>query len=290
MRNNVSKDGWTSFDILMRKLTHPPFGYDDYTATFLIAAWIGKHKHELAFKDSRRQTAAKSVGNPSQSGVQANLKLGELQNNLDRSKDFIKFLRSNVAVQNSGHEIQKAAKEYLEQLRTVTDVTAGKELFEQAGQVLQTLAAADDLVSQIKEALENLSDRLTEAERGEKDLARFQNVAKNTDVIADLLQAKSALEMFGTQNAIQSNSNFVNTLKLIEDKIEDSATGQSKVVLPRIESYDAIHGKLEESRKALNQAGRADLEKLFVAALERVEKDYQRLQITANEKPLLMQI
>lgn len=290
LRNNVSKDGWTSFDILMRKLTHPPFGYDDYTATFLIAAWIGKHKHELAFKDSRRQTAAKSVGNPSQSGVQANLKLGELQNNLDKSKDFIKFLRANVAVQNSGHEIQKAAKEYLEQLRTVTDIMAGKELFAQAGQVLQTLAATDDLVSQIKEALGNLADRLAEAERGEKDLARFQNVAKNTDVIADLLQAKSALEMFGKQNAIQSNSNFVNTLKLIEDKIEDSATVQSKVVLPRIESYDAIHGKLEESRKALNQAGRADLEKLFVAALERVERDYQRLQTESNEKPLLMQI
>ena len=80
------------------------------------------------------------------------------------------------------------------------------------------------------------------------------------------------------------------TLKLLEDKIEVLAKKDSSIVLSRIESYDGIRNNLEKSRQALNQAGRADLEKLFVATLDKVEKDYKSLQTETSEKPILNEI
>ena len=287
---NISKTEWTTFAKLLSNLMQPPYGYDEYTATFLIAAWIGKHKHELAFKDSRKTQPFRKVGDLPQAGTQANLKLSELQNNLNKSKEFIKYLRASVAVQNSGHQIQEDAKKYLEQLRTVTDISEGEQLLEQHEQVLQTLASGDDLISQINETWENLKKVIDDAKRGEKDLARFRQDAENTDDLSNLLHRKTLLDIFGKQNGIQSSKAFVNTLKLVEDKIETLAKRDSQIVLPRIESYEAVHDKLDKSRQALNQAGRADLEKLFVAALELVEKEYRRLQTEAGEKPLLNEI
>ena len=157
LSKTVSKDEWKTLDGLINKLMQPPYGYDEYTATFLIAAWIGKHKHELAFKDNRKAQPIKTVGVLPQAGTQANLKLGDLQNNLNKSKDFIRFLRSFVSVQNSAGIIREAAKEYLAQIQDVKDVSEGAELFSQAGQILQTLSEGDELVPQIKSALENLS-------------------------------------------------------------------------------------------------------------------------------------
>ena len=287
---NVSKTEWTSFSTLITKLMMPPYGYDEYTATFLIAAWIGKHKHELAFKDSRRAQPVRRVGVLPQAGTQANLKLSELQSSLNKSKEFIRYLRSNVSVQNSKRAIQEAAESYLEQLQAVTDMSEAEQLLEQREQVLQTLAAGDELVSRINESWENLKRVIDDAKRGERDLAKFRAEVENTDDISNLLRSKNLLDIFGKQNGIQSSRAFVETLKKVEDKIETIGRRDSQIVLPRIESYEAVHNKLEKSRQALNQAGRADLEKLFVAALERVENEYRRLQTDALEKPLLNEI
>lgn len=289
LRNNVSKDDWTTFDGLIGKLMQPPFGYDEYTATFLIAAWIGKHKHELGFKDNRKQSA-RAVGVLPQSAVQANLTLAELQNNLTRSKDFIKFLRSFVSVQNSGVAIQDAAKNYLAQIQNVEDASEGAALFNQAGQILQTLAPGDELIPQINEVLENLAEWLKETEGIERNLGKYREIIASSNDITSLIRTQNLLNSFGGENAMQSNAAFVETLRLAENKIATVAREQSQIVLSRIESYDAVRGNLEKSRQALNQAGRADLENLFVGALERLENDYRRLQIETSEKPLINEI
>ncbi|HEX8198556.1 MAG TPA: hypothetical protein VF571_20340 [Pyrinomonadaceae bacterium] len=289
LSNNVSKEGWTTFDNLISKLTLPPFGYDEYTATFLIAAWIGKHKHELGFKDNRKDVV-RTVGNLPQTGMRANLTLGELQNNLDKAKTFIKFLRDYVSVQHSGQAIQTAAKQYLEQIQTVRDLSESKKLFEQAGQILQTLAIGDPLIPQINDALKDLAEWLTEAEGRERNLGKYHELITGTNDITNLLKVQSSLNSFGREKGLQSNDAFVETLRRAEEKLGNLAERQSQTVLPRIESYDAVRGTLEKSRKALNHAGRPDLENLFIAALERVENDYRRFQTEANEKPIINEI
>ena len=290
LSKNISKTDWSSFKILITKLMLPPYGYDEYTSTFLIAAWIGRHKHELAFKDSSRTPTVRRVGALTQPAAQANLKLGELQNNLNRSKEFIRYLQNSVWVQNSGHEIQSAAKEYLEEIQNVTSAAEGRELFEQAGQILQTLADGDSLIEQIKESLEDLAVWLAATEGAEKQLIDLRNVVISNKDISSLIRTQNILNSFGSKNGMNSNSVFVDTLKLSEEKIKDLANQQSKVNLSRIESYEAVRGDLEKNRQSLNQAGRADLEKLFITALERVEKEYKNLQTEVNEKPFLNEI
>ena len=287
---NVSKTEWTTFSSLITKLILPPFGYDEYTVTFLISAWIGKHKHELAFKDNRKAQPVRSVGVLPQNSIQANLNLGELQSQLNRSKEFIKFLRSNVSVQNSGQEIQRAAKEYLAKIQTVKDVSEGTELLSQAGQIIQTLAEGDELIPQIKDALKDLVEWLKEGEAAEKTLVKSQEVINSTTDITTLLRTQNALNRFGVENGMQSNQALVETLKAAENKVKSIAAAQSQTILQRIESYDAVRESLEKSRQALSQAGRSDLEKLFIFALERVEKDYKKLQTDAGEKPILNEI
>lgn len=290
LSQNISKDSWTTFDKLISELTQPPYGYDEYTATFLIAAWIGKHKHELAFKDNRKPQPIRPVGTLPQNSAQANLSLRELQNILNKSKEFIKFLRSNVSVQNSGQEIQRAAKEYLAQIQQVKDTSEGAQLFAQAGQILQTLAANDELIPQINAALKDLAEFLKEAEGVEKNLDKSREVINTSSDISTLLRVQNALNSFGKDNGMQSNSVLVETLKAAENKINAVAASQSQAILQRIESYEAVRGNLEKNRQALNQAGRADLEKLFINALEKIEKDYQRIQAEADEKPTLNEI
>jgi hypothetical protein len=286
LRKNVSENDWTTFAKLLQKLMLPPFGYDEYTATFLIACWIGKHKHELAFKDNRKQTAVF----PQTNANQANLTLADLQNNLDKSKKFIEFLQKNVYVQHSGRANKRRATEYLEQIKTVKDFNEGKQLFDQAGQILQALADGDELDTQIKEALEELAKTLENSEKLENSLEEYKNTALRTSDISSLLRINESINAFGSKNGVQASPVFVETLKFVNDRIDREANQQSKVGLARIESYDSARGNLEKSRKALQQAGRSDLEALFVAALDRVEKDYARLQAEKNEEPLIVQI
>lgn len=290
LRNNVSKTEWTTFAGLISKLMQPPFGYDEYTATFLIAAWIGKHKHELAFKDKRKTQPVRSVGVLPQNCVQANLKLPELQSNLNRAKDFIRFLRENVSVQNSRQIIHKEAENYLEQLRTVSDVSEAEELLEQREEILQTLVSGDDLIPQINEAWDNRKEYVDNSKRGELDLAKFRREAENTDDISSLLRTKNLLDIFGRQNGMQSNATFVNTLKFVSDKIESVANQQLQISLTRIESYDSTRNKLEKGLAGLRQTDRADLQNSFAAALEKLERDYERLKARESEQPFITEI
>lgn len=290
LSKNISKTEWSSFSVLITKLMLPPYGYDEYTATFLIAAWIGKHKHELAFKDSSKTQSIRKVGNLSQPAAQANLKLSELQSNLNRSKDFIKYLKKSVWVQNSGREIQEAAKAFLEELQNVSDFSEGTKLLEQAREIVQTLAEGDELIPKIAEAVEELIERLKETENKVKSLVQYRNLVLSAKDIQTIIRTQDLLNEFGNQNGIQSDSAYVETLRLSEGRIKDLANQQSKISLSRIESYDAVRSDLEKNRQALNQAGRIELERLFSTALERVEKEYLQLQSELNEKPFLNEI
>jgi hypothetical protein len=285
LRKSVSENEWTTFAGLLQKLTQPPYGYDDYTATFLIAAWIGKHKHELGFKDNRKQSAYM------QSTVsQANLTPVDLQNNLNKSKDFIRWLRTNVSVQHSGRANKRRAQEFLERLQTVQDINEGKQLLEQVNSILQTLAPNDELVLQIRRQGQELSGRMVVAGLEKEKLDEYKNAALRATDVSSILRIGELLNTFGVKNEMQSSAAFVETTKYIEERIGIIARQQAAVALPRIESYDSVHGDLERSRKALHQAGRADLEALYVAALERVKKDYERLKAEKDEQPLISEI
>lgn len=285
LRKSVSENEWTTFAGLLQKLMQPPYGYDDYTAAFLIAAWIGKHKHELGFKDNKKQSAfmQNTLG-------QANLTPVDLQNNLNKSKDFIRWLRSNVLVQHSGRVNKRRAQEFLERLQTVQDINEGKQLLEQVNSILQTLAPDDELIPQIKEQAKDLSGRIFDADLEKGKLDEYKDAALRATDVVSILRIGESLNTFGVKNQMQSSMAFVETTKYVEERTGVIARHQSEVALPRIESYDSIHGNLERSRKALRQAGRADLEALFVTALERVKNDYERLQAEQAEQPLVAEI
>jgi hypothetical protein len=286
LRKSVSENEWTTFAGLLQKLIMPPYGYDDYTTTFLIAAWIGKHKHELGFKDNRKQAAMVNQNTLNQ----ANLTPVDLQNNLNKSKDFIKWLRSNVSVQHSGRANKRRAEEFLERLQTVQDINEGNQLLEQVNSILQTLAPNDELIPQIKEQAQELSGRILVADLEKEKLGEYKNAALRATDVVSILRIGESLNTFGVKNQIQSSIAFVETTKYVEERIGVIARQQSEVTLPRIESYDSVQGNLERSRKALHQAGRADLEALFVTALERVKKDYEQLQAEKAEQPLVAEI
>lgn len=286
LRTNVSETDWTSFAGLLTKLMMPPYGYDEYTATFLIAAWIGRHKHELGFKDNRRQTAVF----PQTNSNQANLTLGDLQNNLNKSKEFIKWLRANVWVQHSGRANKHCAEEFLEQLQTVEDSAAGKKLLAQVPSILQTLASGNELIARIKRQEQELTERIFLAELEEKSLEEYKNTALRAADIIGILRVNESLNGFGVKNEMQSNAAFVEARSFVNKQIETIARRESQIELTRIESYDSVYGGLEKSRKALNQAGRADLEQLFVVALEKVKNDYEKLKARETEQPFITEI
>lgn len=283
LRKNVSETEWTSFASLLTKLMMPPFGYDDYTATFLITSWIGRHKHELGFKDHRSQRANTQLN-------LINLTLGDLQNKLNKSKDFLKWLCSDVSVQHSGRANKRRAKDFLDTLQTVSDPAESKKLLAQVSSVLQTLAAGDELIAQIKQQAQELSERIYVAELEEKSLEQFKTAAIQATDITNILRVDEMLKTFGEKNEMQSNTAFVETRAFVNKQIETIARRQSQTNLSRIESYDSIYGGLEKSRKALQKAGRSDLETLFVSALEKVKSDYEKLKAIENEQPLITEI
>ena len=286
LRRSVSETEWTSFDILIRNLKQPPYGYDDLTATLLIAAWIGKHKYELGFRDTKKQTAVF----PHKAALESNLTLADLQNKLDKSKDFIKWLRSNVSIQHSGRANKRRANDLLEQMRAVKDIAEAKRLLEQVEPTLQTLAPKDELISQIEEQKEQLQEFIDLNGELDNSLRKFQDFAVRGSDIPSLLRQNDLLSKFGMENGVQSNANYVETLQLFSRRIEAEAKRQSQTMLVRIEGYDAVQAILENSRKALNQAGRADLEQLFVTALEKVKSDYEKLKARETEQPFITEI
>lgn len=286
LRRDIPEDGWMSFASLLSKLNLPPYGYDDLTATLLIAAWIGKHKYELGFRDTKKQ----SVSFSQKAAIESNLTLNDLQSKLDKSKDFIKWLRSNVSVQHSGRANKRRANELLEQLQTVQDTNEAKSLLERVPAVLQTLSPKDELVAQIKERAQQLNDSIGTIAEIETEIQKFADFAMRTNDIGALIKQSEFLNIFGNANGVQSSAKFVETSRTLSRRIEAEARKQSQATLVRIESYDAVQTALENSRKALNQAGLADLEQLFVTALGKVKSDYEQLKARETEQPFITEI
>lgn len=286
LRRNVSETDWTTFASLLTKLTMPPFGYDDYTATFLIAAWVGRHKHELGFKDHRNRPVAFPQNNQNQS----NLSLGDLQNNLNKSKDFIKWLRSNVAVQHSGRANKRRAQDFLDALSTAKDSAGIEKLLEQIPSVLQSLASGDELITQIKSKEQELKERKDREEQEEKSLEQYKDAALRSMDIPSILRIEDSLNSFGAKNKMLTNSAFLEARDFVNKRIENVAQRQAQTRLTRIESFDSVYGILEKSRKALQQASRGDLETLFVNALESVKTDYAQLKAKETEQPFITEI
>lgn len=281
LNKSVTKDNWTTFASLISKLSHPPFGYDEYTVTFLLAAWIGKHKHELAFKDHR--ISANRLGDKQN---RTNVALGDLQANLNKSKDFIKYLRANVAVQHSGAAVQATAKDYLQQIQNVKDTSEAEQMLVQANRILQTLAPNDPLIAQINDALTDLSNWVKGTKSLEKSLAEYRQVIAQSEDLPRLVKTQVKLNEFGVRNDWQSTGAFVETMRLVEAKIDAVANTLSRAQLSRIEAYDALKERLESARHALHQANRLDLESLLASAMQRLDSDYSRLQAEAREVPV----
>jgi hypothetical protein len=287
LNKNITKDGWVTFDNLISKLLQPPFGYDDYTVTFLLSAWIGKHKHELGFKDHRK--TSNRVGN-GQNLNSINVTLGELQSNLNKSKEFVKYLRANVAVQHSGEAIQTAAKSYLRQIQDIKDVSEAERLIAQSAHIVKTLTSADPLVLEINDAVDQLAKWLKEAKSIERSLGEYRQIIAQSEDLPRLVKTQIKLNDFGIRSEMQSNSAFVETMRLIEAKIDAVAQKQAQTKLIRIEAYDAAKEKLDSSRQALSQINRLDLVSLFMSAIEQLDKDYLRLQSEAKELPIFNEL
>jgi len=283
LRKSVSENQWTTFASILNKLMQAPYGYDNYTATFLIAAWIGKHKHELGFKDNKKQLSSYNAS-------QANLTLGDLQNNLNKSKDFIKWLRSNVSVQQSGRANKRRAQEFFERLKAPKDANESTELLTQVESILQMLPPEDDLIEQIRTEAHELTARVHIADLEAKRLEEFRTAASLANDVPRILRVRELLSNFGAENSMQASAAFVGLGRFIEERLKGIATEESKATLPRIESYDSVHGNLERSRKALNKVGRSDLEGMFVEAIKRVQQDYERLITEKAEAPLIAEI
>jgi hypothetical protein len=284
LRKSVSENEWTTFGGLLQKLMQHPFGYDDYTATFLIAAWIGRHKYELGFKDSKKQAQTLTKNN------QSNLTLADLQTNLNRSKDFIKWLRRDVSVRQAGRENKRRAQEFFNQLRAVNDASGASALLEQANSILQTLRPGDRLADEIRKEAEEVVERVQIADFEKKNLEKYREAASLASEVASVLRVRESLNEFGSRNELQSSPAFVEAAKFVDSRIGTVAHQQTQITLPRIESYDSVYGSLEKSRKALSKAGRSDLEALFITALQRVNNEYQRLQSEKAEEPLITEI
>ena len=286
LRKSISEKEWTTFGGLLQKLTQAPFGYDDYTATLLIAAWIGKDKYELGFKDANNpiQSLHKNIA------TNSNLSIADLQANLNKAKDFIKWLRSDVSVQQAGRSNKRRAQEFLTQLQAVIDPAQASLLIEQANSILQTLAPNDQLTEQIRKEVREVAERVQIAELEKKSLDKYRETALRATEASTLLLVRQSLNEFGVKNSMQSSPAFVEMTKFVESRISAVANQQTQVSLTRIESYDSVLGGLEKSRKALSNAGRSDLEALYVTAIERVNSDYKRLQAEKDEEPLINEI
>lgn len=65
---------------------------------------------------------------------------------------------------------------------------------------------------------------------------------------------------------------------LIEEKLGSSVEKQTQQKLKRIESRDSLVKELEDLRDSLHKSGRADLEKMCVEALARIDDEYRALK------------
>ena len=276
--NNVHGDRPTTFATIIQKLQQPPFGYDDFTTTFLIAAWIGKHKYELTFIEGK-----------------LSIPLNKLQDKLNKAKDFVKWLKTGtVSVKRAENEIKDAAKNYLEKLKTTREVSAAERLIAQETAILSTLPIGNDLRPQILDALQEIKQFVEDSKNVEKTIGDLRRHAAQNNDVTSLLRIVDGLNKLSNGNG--NGAQFVKTLNFTEadqfarQRLESVAKQQSQATLARIESYDSVRGMLEKSRAALEKAELSDLAEMFKTALERIDRDYERMQTARDEQPLINEI
>lgn len=277
----IPDDRPTEFRRLTATLKGMPFGFDDLTLTLLYSAWIGLHKVELRFtgavnlKDGRVQP----------------LSLDQLQNQMKKATDFIKWLDDGrVQVTRPGRGNKRKANEYLKKLSAAASFQEAVALINQAEEVLNTLGPDDELRGQILEQVEKLVTECGKIHEYEKKVLLVRGIAEKRERALDLIGFADKLPPLPNTFLTFDNHTLSETKNLIEERLQSLVEKQTQQKLRKIESHDIIVKDLEQLRDGLHKSGRESLERLCLDALARIEGEYKALKAEQAEESVVARI
>jgi hypothetical protein len=269
----VHEDRPVTFDSLINRLRNIPFGYDDYTLTLLLAAWIGKNKNELSFTGSLETRTIRVRP----------LSAADLQGQLKKAREFVKWLsEGRVQVQQTGKGKKKRANEYLKQIEDVTDCAKATQLLTKSDEIIAGVSPDDEVIARLTDAIDKLKAEVARIQEYQSKVQRTRQVAERTESVFDLL---SLVEQFPQNPATfltTDETTAVTTKQLVERRIESLVEKRTQQGLRRIESYEALYRDVENLAARLQKAGREDLKEKCLLALDRIKQEYESLK--AHEK------
>lgn len=277
----ILEDSPVEFSQLNKRLQGMPYGHDDYTLTLLYAAWIGFNKHELLLFGA--------LGGQNSSLKQ--LSLAEFQGRITRAKDFIKWLNeSRVQIQRPHRNARRRASEYLKQIENVTEYEKAAKLVNKFDEVIATLSADSEVRTKILEQARKIGVEIKKVHDHTKELQDLRGRIERTHNVRDLLTINDDFPKQPETFLIYDESLRVETKQFLNNRIEAEVTKQTQQPLKRREEYEAVKNHLKEMKEALRQSGRQDLEQMCVAALERIDAEYETLKAKEKEAAIINEV
>jgi hypothetical protein len=277
----VLEDSPVEFSQLNKRLQGMPYGHDDYTLTLLYAAWIGFNKNELLYFGS--------LGG--QNNTLQQLSLAEFQGKITRAKDFIKWLNeSRVQIQRPHRNARRRASEYLKQIENVTEYEKAAKLVNKFDEVIATLSADSEVRTRILDQARKLGTEIKKVHEHTKTLEDLRGRIEKTHVVRELLIINDNFPKPPETFLIYDANPHIETKRFLNARIEAEVAKQTQQPLKRREEYEAVKNHLKEMKDALRQSGRQDLEHLCVAALERIDAEYEALKSKEKEAAIVSEV
>ncbi len=268
---HIQEDIPVTMSSFIRKLKFPPYGYDEYTLTLLLASFIGNYRYDLSFTENKRT-----------------IYLQDIAKKLDKkAKEFIRWLeKGSVSVKNAKKANRETAQNYLKELKNVETYESYEQLISEYDHILNQLEQRDGLYIEIVDTKIKLRPILEQKQEVQSKIGEIINKAEKSHDLNDLLSKRAELRRVVVNNKIDEDQSKKHRLA-IEGRIECIATTQSKEVLTKIEDYSSVTGKLSRNKSLLDHYDYQELSKLYATALEKVEGQYKKLKAEKEEAPLL---
>jgi hypothetical protein len=279
--NSVGVDRPSTFASLIDKLRGSPYGYDEYTLTLLLSAWIGRNKNELTFAGSLDVKRPKFQ----------QLSLSDLQGQLKKARDFTKWLlEGKVQLQNVRKGKKDAAVKHLKQLEEESNYDLAVSLLASTKEVIAGISADDELIPKINEAATKLKEQVDKVSDYYQLVLLAHKASQNTNDVLLLLRLAEKFPPKPDTRLDYDDAPFVDAKKALEGKIASEVDNQTRRPLERIEGYEKLRDEFAARRDALHNVGRADLERRYVEALQRIEEEHRNLKAQQEEGHIIAEV
>lgn len=258
----------------LMKLLSPPFGFDYNTALLLFAGWIGYHGGSVRISQGGRLTKPEVFD----AGLTKS------------AKEFFKYIQDNrIALErHDPSEAERVVRAILTSLHTRPhDQSDALNLLDQLRGVADDERADPRLRQEVTNGIEQLQRALDAARKYDSDATTIDKAMKTAD-LRRLLELRHKVGALEPVELVQPQAPLPAALQTAMDEAVDRQVHRLAAEYSALDDLNAYQWhlrQLQESRKALSEAGLTEPLKTLDEALSRLDEREKALRAIMQEQP-----